>query len=69
MSLPRPPDRYEQRWAAEVTRQLDQQYAMTHRRGTDVELGQNERVIVRSPNGVRWALSVDDAGIISATAL
>ena len=69
MSLPRAPERYEQRWATEVLRQLDQQTLNTHLRGADVELGPNERIIMRSPNGTRWAITVDDAGAISAAAL
>lgn len=69
MSLPRAPDKYEQRWATEVLRQLDLQTLNTHLRGADVELGPNERVIVRSPNGMRWAITVNDAGVISAAGL
>lgn len=35
----------------------------------DVELTSNQRVIIRSPNGTRWALTVSDAGVVGATAL
>ena len=69
MTLPRPPEKYETRWATEQSRQLDVQWDQTHRRGADVELGQNERLIMRSPNGVRWSITVSDSGILSATSL
>jgi hypothetical protein len=69
MSLPRPAERYDQRWAAENNRQLEQKLAMTHRKGADVELGQDERLILRSPNGTRWSITVSNAGAITATAI
>ena len=69
MSLPRPLEKYDLRWATELTRTLEAQWTQTHRRGTDVELGLNERVIVRSPDGNRWAITVDNAGAIVTTAL
>lgn len=69
MSLPRPAERYDPRWAAEQTRQLEQQWATTHKRGTDVELGIGERVIMRSPDGTRWALTVSNTGALVTTAL
>lgn len=69
MSLPRAPEKYEQRWATEVLRQLDQRDLATFNKGSDIELGQDERIIMRSPNGTRWAIAVDDAGVLFTTAL
>lgn len=69
MSLPRAPEKYEQRWATEVLRQLDQRALTNFSKGSDIELGQDERIIMRSPNGTRWAIAVDDAGVIFTTAL
>lgn len=69
MSLPRPADKYDPRWAAENNRALEQKLAMAHRKGADVELGQDEKLILRSPNGSRWSITVSNAGTISATAL
>jgi hypothetical protein len=67
MSLPRPADKYDQRWASENNRQLELHLAMTYRKGTDVELGQSERIILRSPDGTRWAVTVSDAGALTTT--
>jgi hypothetical protein len=69
MSLPRPADKYDQRWAAENNRQMELQLAMTHRKGTDIEMGQSERLILRSPDGTRWSITVSNAGAITTTAL
>lgn len=35
-------------------------------RGFDIETGQG-RLIIPSPNGSRWAITVSDAGVVSAT--
>lgn len=37
-----------------------------HKRGRDVEVGRG-RVILTSPGGVRYALSVDDAGALTTS--
>lgn len=69
MSLPRPAERYDQRWAAENNRQLEQKLAMAHRKGADVELGQEERLVLRSPDGARWSVTITNAGAILTTAI
>lgn len=68
MSLPRPPERYDPRWAAELKRELDRQQQLTHKKGQDVEVGA-ARLILTSPNGTRYEVKVDNAGALSATAL
>jgi hypothetical protein len=52
-----------------VLRQLDATARVNHRKGTDVELGVDERVILRSPDGNRWALAVNNAGALVTTLL
>lgn len=68
MSLPFAPTGYDQRdqneTRAEVQRELDRR----HRRGVDLELS-SDRLILRSPNGSRFALAVSNAGALSAVAL
>jgi hypothetical protein len=49
---------------AEIKRELDRR----HRRGVDLELGA-DRLIIRSPDGSRFALTVDNAGVLSAVGL
>jgi hypothetical protein len=38
------------------------------KRGGDVELDAG-RIILRSPDGARWALTVSNAGVVGATSL
>ena len=38
-------------------------------KGQDMELARGERLILRSPDGTRWAIAVSDTGTISATSL
>lgn len=55
---------------AEINRnqQIERADAENHKRGRDVEVHPG-RLILTSPNGTRWVISVSDAGAISATAI
>ncbi len=69
ISLPDAPQAYsaenEQRFRARVGAEIDKM----RRSDGDVELAKGQRAILRSPNGARWALSVDNAGAVTAVAL
>lgn len=68
MILPAAPATYQkadQDAAREEMRQADDQNRKT---GQDIELT-TDRLILRSPDGSRFALSVDNAGTLSAVAL
>jgi hypothetical protein len=64
MSVPRPPERYDPRWASEVKREVDNVNQRAHKREQDIEVG-GARVILTSPNGTRYALTIDNAGALS----
>jgi hypothetical protein len=64
MKLPQQTDRN----LTEMARQIEQADAMNYKRDRDLEIGDN-RVILTSPNGSRYALTVDNAGVIGTTAL
>lgn len=64
MKLPRQTDRN----LTEMVRQIEQADATNYKRDRDLEIGDN-RVILTSPNGSRYALTVDNAGVIGTTAL
>lgn len=66
MSAPRPPAGYDARWAAEVKRDIERRDAQNHKRGRDVEIGE-ARLILTSPNGTRFSITVDNSGVITAT--
>lgn len=49
---------------AQIKRELDRKLE----RGRDIEMGE-ARVVLTSPDGSRFALTVSDLGVLSATAL
>jgi hypothetical protein len=64
MKLPRSDDRT----ITEISRQVEMADNMNYKRDRDLEIGQN-RVILTSPNGSRYALTVDNAGALSTVLL
>jgi hypothetical protein len=66
MSGPRPPSGYDARWAAEVKRDIERRDAQNHKRGRDVEVGVG-RLILTSPDGTRFSVTVDNSGAVTAT--
>lgn len=69
MNLAPAPERYdraqEQR-TREETRRADEE---NFKRGRDLFLVQGERLVLKSPDGTQWKIEVDNAGVISATAI
>lgn len=68
MKLPRPAPTYETRDQAEMRFSIERALAGTHKRGEDVEIG-DSRLIMKSPDGNRWSITVSNAGVLGATAL
>lgn len=66
MSLPRPGNSYDPRQAAELRRELERRDQGNHKRGQDVEINPG-RLILTSPNGTRFSVTVSNAGAITAT--
>ena len=69
MILPNPRPSYDPDAESQRNQIIENADADNHKRGSDVELGQNERLIMRSPNGSRWSVTVTDAGALQVTAL
>jgi len=74
MSLPLVPARYDQGVEEERNRQINAGLDAVYRRDQDVEISggptaRSQRLVLRSPDGNRWSIEVDNAGAISATAL
>lgn len=65
MSLPLPPEIYsrtaESQNRAEIQRRLNRKLE----RGVDIELGNGEQLILISPNGTRFPVTVDDDGFLT----
>lgn len=53
---------------AERNRQIEAADRENHKRGRDVEIGE-ARLILTSPNGTRYSVTVDNAGNLSTTSL
>lgn len=59
MKLPRSNDKI----ITEICRQVERADDMNYKRDRDLEIGQN-RIILTTPNGSRFALTVSDAGVL-----
>jgi hypothetical protein len=68
MILPRPKGQYTARDEYERNRQIEQADRRNHKKGQDVEIGEG-RLILTSPNGTRYNVTVSDLGNLSATAI
>ena len=68
MKLPVPTPRYDFVMEQQRNATIEMMDARNHKRGVDLELV-NERLIMQSPNGTRYVVSVTDLGVLEATAL
>lgn len=68
MNLPAPTSQYSQANEAALRRALEQEDRRNRKAGADVEIG-GERLVLRSPDGARWSVTISDAGVLSATSL
>ena len=68
MRLPNPPVNYTAQVEYERNRTIELADRNNHKRNSDVEIGIG-RLILTSPNGTRYSITVDNAGVISATAV
>lgn len=68
MKLRPAPPQYNRMIFADMVRILQSADAENHKRGRDVEIG-SARLILTSPNGTRYAVTVDNAGNISTSAV
>lgn len=69
MSLPRSPAQYGKEDQDRLRKSLDQRDAENRKKRQDVEIAGSERLILSSPNGSRWNITVDNAGALAAVAL
>lgn len=64
--LPPTPEDYDAQRERERNLLLEQEDRRNLKRGTDVEVDR-ARLILRSPNGTRWQVEVDDTGALSTS--
>lgn len=68
MTLPLVKPVYDARAERERSRTIEQEFKRRQRTDNDYEIGDN-RLILKSPDGTRWSITVDNAGAISATSI
>lgn len=66
MSLPSPPDRWSVTYQSELNRALEELDRNNRKRNSDVFLTR-DRLILVSPDGTKFAVTVDDAGALDTT--
>ena len=66
--LPKAPAKYDPLDQDNIRTELIDADSGTRKKGADVDI-LGARLILRSPDGTRWNVTVDDAGAITATAL
>lgn len=69
MKLPSPSSRYDPVVEAQRNLLLEQADMQNHKRLADLEIVAPQRLILRSPNGTRWKLTVDNSGVLTASTL
>lgn len=68
LKLPHPADIYNPIAEAQRAFLLEREDRFNRKTNTDIEVG-SSRLILTSPNGTRYSITVSNLGIISATAL
>lgn len=68
MKLPIAPGQYSQANEQQARGAVERADMQNHKRNSDVEIGQG-RLILTSPDGTRWSVTVDNAGAISAASV
>ena len=67
--LPSAPLEYNTRDQANLRKALQEADQQNIKKRLDIYLVQGERLILKSPNGTKYALTVDNSGVLSTTAV
>ncbi|MGB1876885.1 MAG: hypothetical protein ACPHGY_08215 [Rhodospirillaceae bacterium] len=68
MILPNATDKYDAKQINQMNLLIEQADQLNHKRNQDVEVG-DARLILKSPNGTRYSITVDNSGNLGATAI
>lgn len=68
MNLPPSSADYSQANEAALRRALEQEDRRNRKAGADVEVGR-EKLVLTSPDGARWSVTVSNAGVLGADPL
>lgn len=67
-TLPQPPERYERSAIQRILGAVERALGERQRNSSDIEVN-DRRLILKSPNGTRYAVTVDNAGVLGTTAV
>ena len=68
MILPNATDKYDAKQINQMNLLIEQADQLNHKRNRDVEVG-DARLILKSPNGTRYSITVGNSGNLGATAI
>lgn len=68
-SFPSPPATYVAGFITHVLQAIADRLDASREVGQDVDLSNGERLILKSANGSRWVIGVNDAGVLTAARL
>ena len=63
------PEIYDASYENEKNRTLEAEDLLNRKKRQDLEIVSNERLILSSPNGTRYKISVSNSGTLTATAI
>lgn len=69
LTLPSAPAQYNRQDQMNMRQALQEADKKNLKAQKDIYLVQGERLILKSPNGTKYALSVDNSGVLSTTAV
>jgi len=69
MRLPVPSNVYDTRTESQRNLLLEQADYQNRKKNQDLEIAGAERLILSSPNGTRYSITVTNAGVLQATAI
>tara|TARA_B000000532_G_scaffold168763_1_gene136435 strand:+ start:674 stop:883 length:210 start_codon:yes stop_codon:yes gene_type:complete len=69
MILQAPPQEYDLIFEIERNREIEAEDLLNRKKQQDVEISGNERLILSSPNGTRYQITVSNSGTLTATAI
>jgi hypothetical protein len=69
LNVPSPSSTWTPAYQIRVNQALESNDITNRKKNTDIELGLAEKLILRSPDGARWQITVSNTGVLGATAL
>jgi hypothetical protein len=68
VKLPQPPVTWTPAYQIRVNQAIEANDVTVRHKGDDVDIAKRTRLILHSPSGARWSITVSDTGVISAVA-